>query len=789
MTRRLGRVGLALALATLLVWFLIPRPDLLGKHPLSQAVFDRDGSLLRLTLASDDRYRLPVRLAAVSPELVQAILFHEDQYFWLHPGVNPISLVRAAIQTFLLEGRRVGGSTLTMQLARIHFDIHSRSLAGKLEQVARALQLERHYSKTQLLEAYLLLAPFGGNVEGIAAASLIYLGKEPSAISLEEALALAVIPQSPARRSPEHPLGELRAARDRLLERWSRKHTLDQAEQAALRLPMDFRKRSELPFRAPHFTRAALGAYRGRNRIFSTLDGNLQADLEALLQSYVKRNAERGLQNASALLLDYDSMEVRTWIGSADFRNVELEGQVDGTSAKRSPGSALKPFVYALAIDRGLIHPQTMLADAPQSFGEFNPENFDGDFRGPIHAVDALVDSRNVPAVGLAAQLGKQGLYDFLERARISRLRERDFYGLASVLGGVELTMQELLELYAMLGNGGLLRPLRIAHHATATTNTASPTTTPTMTPTMTATRLLSPEASVLTLEMLEKNRRPSNTTGAPFMKPQLQAAWKTGTSHGFRDAWAVGLFGPYALAVWVGHFDGHGDPALTGRQAAAPLFFEMIDTLRHGADIFEHHYATALGQLNLIEVDVCSVSGRLPGEHCPHRTATGFIPGQSPIDRCDIHRRIEIEIASGLRACPGHSPPTRSQVYEFWPSDLLHLFTRAGIPRGTPPPYPPDCALQSVASFGIAPRITTPNSELLYHARTTSNATRQIGLSAISDGDVKKLYWFLDGKLLGHSRGPNPFYWTAEPGQFTVLAVDDHGRSDSTQLRVDLIE
>ena len=776
MRSRLRAAGLVLIVASMLTWILIPRPDLLGAHALSQAVFDREGSLLRLSLAADDRYRLPVRLDAVSPRLVEAILEHEDQYFWLHPGVNPVSLVRAAIQTYLVGGRRVGGSTLTMQLARIRFDIHSRSFGGKLEQILRAFQLERHYGKTEILEAYLRLAPYGGNIEGVAAASLIYLGKESSELSLDEALALAVIPQSPTRRSPEKELDELRGARDRLLLRWKDDHAVAEADEVALRLPMNFRRRGELPFRSPHFTRTLLGKYPDRALIFSTLDGVLQSELEGLLHAYITRHARRGLTNASAMLLDYDSMEVRALIGSASFSDDAIEGQVDGTSAKRSPGSALKPFVYARAIDEGLIHPRTMLVDAPQSFGEFNPENFDRDFRGPIHAVDALVHSRNVPAVGLAARLGNRGLYDLLERSGISQLKERGFYGLATVLGGVELTMRELVELYAMLGNDGLFRPIRFTHDVPATKPI----------------RLLSPEASLLTLEMLETNPRPSAAMNSPWATPRLKAAWKTGTSHGFRDAWAIGIFGPYVLAVWVGHFDGHGDPALTGRGAAAPLFFEMVDALRHREGIREHHYQrydTARGKLNLTEVEVCEVSGRLPGEYCTRRIRTGFIPGRSPIERCDIHRQIDVETASGLRACPGNSQSTKSEVHEFWSSDLLRLFARAGIPRRTPPPYPPDCSLQHVANFGVAPRITSPNRDLVYQLRANPTSDEQIGLSAIADGDVRKLYWFLDGKLLGHSSGTAPLYWTAQPGLYTILAVDDHGRSDSTRLEVALID
>lgn len=769
--RRSTLSALTAALALAGLWLQVPRPRLFEERSYSQAIYDRNARLLRLTTARDGRYRLRVPLHRISPELVQATILQEDRHFRLHPGFNPISLARAALQTYLLGGRRQGGSTLSMQLARLRYGIQTRSVAGKLEQVLRALQLERHYTKDEILEAYLTFAPYGGNIEGVGAASLIYFEKEADRLSLSEALALAVLPQSPQRRSPEHGVASLRDARRALFERWVERHAEAEVKRAALELPLAARPRSELPFRAPHATGALVLRNPDTPRLVSTLDLELQTLLEDVVGHYVERRQAVGIRNAAAMLVDTTTLSVLARVGSADFFDPTIAGQVDGTRARRSPGSALKPFVYALAIDQGLIHPQTMLMDAPRSFGSFNPENFDGEFEGPMHATRALVRSRNVPAVELATRLAEPSFHEFLRRAGIAKLREASFYGLATVLGGVEVSMEELVQLYAMLANGGRLLPLR--RLMVEGRDAGAP--------------LLSPEASFLTLAMLETNPRPDRAFRGARLGNFSPVAWKTGTSHGFRDAWAVGVVGPYVLAVWVGNFDGGGNPAFSGRRAAAPLFFEIVDAIASSARELPPLYRAAAegGELNLARIEVCSVSGRIPGPHCPHRKQSWFIPGVSPIRVCDIHRSVPIDVASGLRACPGQSSGTREQVYEFWPSDLLTLFARAGIPRRTPPPHVARCKLQARTGSGLPPQIVSPRENVRYSLRAHRVGREQIAFSAITDADARVLSWFLDEELLGRTSSREPFFWRARPGAFTVRAVDEHGRADAREIRV----
>lgn len=765
--RRLSISTTATATVVLLLWLALglrPKPLLVNPGGFSQAVYARDGRLLRLTLSSDDKYRLWVPIGEMPRVLVDATLLQEDAWFHEHPGVNPLSLIRAFLTTYVSHARRIGGSTITMQLARMRFGIDSRTVPGKLEQIVRALELEQSYSKSEILEAYLNLAPYGGNVEGVGAASLVYFGKEPKRLSLPEALTLAVIPQSPSARRPIGSTEEsaLAAARLRLFERSVARGGPSGASAAALAVTAS--RRSELPFLAPHFVDQVLKSDDRSARIATTLDLELQELVERELQAFVQRNRKLGIENGAVIAVDYRTMEVRAYAGSADHSNEAIAGQVNGLRGRRSPGSALKPFIYALAIDEGLIHPQTVLKDTSLRISAYNPENFDRDFVGPIDATDALVRSRNVPAIQLANRLEPPGLYGFLERAGIGELRDESFYGLAVALGGVDLTMEEVAGLYAMLANGGIEQPLvnRLDARMGSTP----------------AIRLLSAEASFAILEMLRTNPRPSEDSDGAHLARSAAIPWKTGTSYGFRDAWAVGIVGPYVLGVWIGNFDGRPNPNFVGRDAAGPLFFAIADAMRARGPLIESIVHDAL---KLRKVKVCALSGDLPGPHCDHLKETLFIPGKSPIRTCAVHREVKIDASTGLRACPGDDAATASEVFEFWPSDLLKLFRTAGVPRRVPPPFSRGC--RTVAPGGAPPLISSPARGLDYSLGTKDR--NEIPLTAITDADGRNVYWFIDDRLVGTVRSGESLFWTARPGRFVVRAVDDQGRSVAEELNV----
>jgi penicillin-binding protein 1C len=764
-TRKRAYCTLAILILTLVALRLWPHAPLKQRVPLSTGVWSADGELLRVTLASDDQYRLWTPLADISPAVVEAFLTKEDRWFYWHPGVNPAAIARATFRTYG-KGERQGGSTVTMQLARLMYRLNTKTTIGKVRQIAAALWLEMRYSKRELLEAYLNVVPFGGNIQGVGAASRIYFGKSPNRVTLAEAFTLAVIPQRPNSRAGRIKSdADMLAARDRLGVLWLARHGNKEEDRRQLALPVVARPDYTMPWLAPHFVNALFADRRPREgRVDTTLDAGLQRVLELQIRRYLKQRVDVGMHNASALLVDTRDMSVKAWVGSADYWNAN-DGQVNGVVAKRSPGSTLKPFVYALALDQGILHPQTMLRDAPSAFGPFTPENFDGKFFGPVTAEEALIRSRNVPAVWVATQLKQPSLYQFLQSAGIRDMKSESFYGLALTLGGGEVTMEELAGLYAMLANRGRLQPLRTISSA----------------PREDGVPLLSPEASFVTLDMLRHNRRPDDDGMVP-LRARWPVAWKTGTSWGFRDAWSAGVVGPYALVVWIGNFNGQGNPAFIGVDAAAPLFFRIADAINLARPTEPVPRISAPEGVQ--KVAVCTGSGDLPNADCPHTVDTWYIPGKSPIRVSTLHRAIAIDNDTGRPACPPYAPGTRFEVFEFWSSDMLKLFREAGMPRRSPPPLPA-CATEDRLE---PPRIASPLRNVTYAIRVSA-PQETIALDANVAADVQRVFWFDGGALIGIrlvSEGALPWRPTSA-GLHLIRVIDDHGRTAARDVDVQI--
>ncbi len=766
MTRRVSEWVAILCMPTVLLLIRVyPWQPLRDKVAQSTTIWSADGELLRATLASDGQYRVWTPIGQMSPELVSAFLTKEDRWFYWHPGVNPFSLARAAFKTW--RGRaRQGGSTLTMQLARLIYRLNTKTPAGKFKQSVAAVWLEARYSKHSILEAYLNLVPFGRNIQGVGAASRIYFNKPPAQIDLGEAINLAVIPQHPAARAGRGlSQSRLLSAQARLAAYWINKNHPTDSERRELELPVLATTDSGIPMRAPHFTDAILAANPGASgAMVTTLDTDLQRVVERQIECYVTQFSDLGINNAAALLVDYRDMTVKAWVGSADYSNPEIHGQINGVLTKRSPGSTLKPFIYALALDQGVLHPRTILRDEPASFGPFTPENFDGNFVGPIPAQDALIRSRNIPAVWVTTQLRQPNLYQFLQMAGVSNMKPQSYYGLALPLGGGEVTMEELADLYAMLANHGVLRPLRTLQNE----------------PGAEGARLLSPEASFISVDMLSHNPRPGEDSSlAP--PGRWPVAWKTGTSWGFRDAWSAGIVGPYILVVWIGDFQAEGNPSFVGIEAAAPLFFRIVDALqleRPGEVIPRNDPPPGVSR-----VAVCAESGDLPNKYCPDTVETWYIPGKSPIKVSQLHRAVTLDISTGLPACPPYDPDsTRQEVFEFWSSDMMKLFREAGMPRRKAPAIP-DCAADDTRG---APKIATPLRGVTYTLRRKSSG-ETIPLEAITEADVASVFWFDGAALIAKStvtHGAVPWAPAAD-GIHILRVVDDHGRSAERDVTV----
>jgi penicillin-binding protein 1C len=753
-------------------WLALSKPPLLDGISLSQCVRDRSGKLLRVTLSADQKFRIWTPLAEMSPDVIDATLRYEDKYYTRHPGVNPIALGRCVLNLVRFHRATAGGSTITMQLARLRFHLHTRTASGKFEQIMRALELERHYSKNQILEAYLNLVPYGRNIEGVGAASQIYFDKPASRLSRPEAVALSVIPQSPGRRAlfADHDNHSVNLAQSNWYDRVGMNRDVEFSAR-------EFRPRmqTQRKFLAPHFVQQVFemvgtprcgvrSAQRSdpTSNVITTLDSERQQMIERKVTGYVATNRNRGIENAAVLLVDTRTMDVLAQVGSADFYNAEINGQVDGTRSPRSPGSTLKPFVYALALEQGLIHPLSIVADAPRSFGEYNPENFDREFLGPIRACDALARSRNVPAVELASQLSRPTLYGFLSTSEVRLPKTESFYGLALPLGGAEVSLQDLVRLYAALANDGELRPLR------HTTND----------PITKGRRVLSPEAAFLSLEMLGNVPRPEmNCADGAHSRPVY---WKTGTSHGFRDAWSIAVFDHYVLGVWVGNFDGRPNPAFVGRTAAAPLLFQIIDILRATWPEPTVPHQPPPGA-NLKRVEFCALSGDLPNQFCTQHVEGWFIPGISPIKICNVHREILIDVASGLRVpSDDGTRQLRREVYEFWPGEFLTLFEQAGIPRIAPPPFVPNNGSELANRVGHKPVVVSPNSKEIVLA-----SLKTVPLRAKAESDVREIFWFAGKQFIGKAAPNRVLEWNAAAGDYEITALDDHGRAGSCAVIV----
>lgn len=769
------KLSILIVAGVLVVLRLTPKPPLLDGVSFSPVVYDQHGQLMSFGLSDDDVRRQYVPLDQISSSMQEITLLYEDRYFYQHLGSNPVSLVHAFWNEISSHSRKIGASTITMQTARLLHHLNTRTWEGKLRQIALAGWLECRYSKQEILEAYFNLAPYGKNIEGIAAASLLYFHKPPAELSVPEALTLSVIPQNPRLRFPgsKNPK-PLLTARKALFETWVELHPEHENKRSLIDMPLQVSAQGTPPFLAPHFIEDRMVDFRGMKgprNLHTTLDLELQTLLEKQIRDFIQTRKNQGVSNAVALLVDYRTMNVLASIGSADYFDEKINGKVNGVRMNRSPGSALKPFIYALALDESIIQPHTMLKDAPASFGGYNPENFDRDFMGPVQACEALAQSRNIPAIYLTSRLKRRTLYSLLEAAQVQHLQPEKSYGLTIALGAAEVSPEDLARLYAMLANRGQFRPIRKLQ-----TDRIIP-----------GTSFLSPEASFLVLDMLSNNSLQNQMANNPGATQPI--AWKTGTSYSFRDAWTVGVFDHYVLVVWVGNFDGRPNPSFVGRATAAPLFFSMIQAVRACRPCPpEEETWTSSKNLNLVLVDLCALTGDLASPSCTHRKKGWYIPGVSPLATCKVHQEILLDPSTGYRVTEMDAVPgARKEIWEVWPSDLFKLFQYAGLPRRTPPPFSPS-PTRSRPLLKDSPEtllIYSPQSSVEYRIRV-QDPDFSIPLQATAPSTAQTIYWFTGKTFLGSTHPGETLLWkNTTPGLFDISAIDDLGNSASSQLSI----
>lgn len=529
----------------------------------STEIRDRGGQLLRAYTVEDGRWRLAVTPGEVDPDFIRMLIAYEDKRYYAHAGVDMRAFLRALWQAARSGHIVSGGSTLTMQVARLLEDGPTGSIEGKIRQIRLALALERRLGKDEILALYLNRAPYGGNLEGIRAATLAYLGKEPRRLTEAESALLVALPQSPSQRRPDLAPGTARAARDKVLARAVGAQVISAEAAAAARSDPVPSMRRDFPALAPHLADRSVRERPALGRHDLTIDARLQSQLERLATRAARDHGAR--LSVAILVADHETGEILASVGSAGYRADARQGFVDMTRALRSPGSTLKPLVYALAFDEGLGHPETLIEDRPMRFGPYAPENFDGAYRGTMKMRDALVQSRNIPVVALTEALGPASLMAAMRRAGMQpQLPGDSAPGLAIALGGIGVTLDDLVRLYSALAHGGTAVSLhtRLADAAAAGARA----------------RVVSPEAAWLVADTLRGMPAPGNA-------PHNRLAYKTGTSYGHRDTWAIGFDGRHVIGVWMGQADGAPVPGAFGAGLAAPILFEAFARLKPELD------------------------------------------------------------------------------------------------------------------------------------------------------------------------------------------------------------
>ena len=771
--RLVARWTLASLVLTMTLLWLADRiwPLPLPKDDLARVVLAEDGTPLWRFADANGVWRYPVQTREVSPYYLDALLTYEDRWFYRHPGVNPLALVRASWQN--LTGARVvsGGSTLSMQVARL-LDPHSRTFLGKLRQLWRTAQLEWHLSKDEILNLYLNRAPFGGTLQGVAAASWAYLGKSPAQLTYAEAALLAVLPQAPSRLRPDrHPL-RAQQARDKVLRRLGEFQVWPQsAVDEALQEPLLLAPRLE-PSLAPLLARR-LNRPDSPPLIRTTLDATLQRRLEDLLLGWRARLPE--YTSAAILVVEEESMAVRAYLGSVDINDAKRFGHVDMISALRSPGSTLKPFLYGMALDDGLIHSESLLQDVPRRYGDYRPGNFSMGFTGAVPASTALSSSLNLPAVQLLEAYGPKR---FAAQMRIGgmplALPALAEPNLALILGGAGSRLEDLVSGYSAFARGGKSATLRLQPDDGLRERP-----------------LLSPGAAWIVRRILSGQARPDRDPRAELVqRPVL--AWKTGTSYGFRDAWAIGVGPRYLIGVWIGRPDGTPVPGQFGLASAAPLMLQVHDLLTN-RDSQRGISAPVLPvPANVGVAAICWPLGQPMNRSDPNCRRQRFawtLDNTTPPTLLALDQSLSVGLmesvwvnARGLRVdahCPGAEPKNIA----LWPAPLEPWLPRAERREARIPAADPDCPPPALAAASPLSIVGVREGDQL-RLPAGSQQTLRLKLSAL--GGSGRRWWFLNGAPLGDSANQDFINASFEQlGRYQLSVLDEAGQTARLEFSV----
>ncbi|MEI9698301.1 peptidoglycan glycosyltransferase PbpC [Moellerella wisconsensis] len=730
------------------------------KHiEMAKTVVAEDGTPLWRFADKQGIWRYPVTLNEVSPDYIEALLTYEDRYFYHHPGINPLSLMRAAWQD-LSSGRIVsGGSTISMQVARL-IDPHPRTIGGKLKQLWRTAQLEYHYSKPQILEMYLNRAPYGGTIEGIGAASWVYLNKSPAALTASEAALFAVLPQAPSRLRPDRYPERAEAARNKVLDRLAQYGVWSTAKIADIKQEKIWLAARKTPNSAPLLARRIIQGEIGSIH-HTTIDAGLQRQLEQMTYNWKSQLPEK--TSLGLLVVDHRDMSVKAYIGSLDFQDNSRFGHVDMISAWRSPGSTLKPFLYALALDDGLIHAGSLLQDVPRRFDAYRPGNFDSGFNGPVSTSDALVRSLNLPAVQLMEAYGAKRFTAKLRNVGMQlRFPLASEPNLSLILGGTAARMDQLVSAFSAFGREGLVSPLRFKPDDPLNNR-----------------RLFSPGAAWIVRRIMGGESRPMPEAS---LSAQVRLAWKTGTSYGYRDAWTIGINPRYTIGVWVGRPDGTPVAGQFGFATAVPIMGQVNNLLLLRMAQDNVPLPKDQKPASVSQAMICWPSGTvLPkgDTNCRQRRLSWILDETIPPTLLaneqesifGIKKNIWINSA-GLQVA-ADCPDAQQKTIDLWPITLESWLPASERRINRLPKIDKNCPPQN----SEAPPLLISglrNNDVLKRLP----GQRSLDLRLVTQGGKGKQWWFLNGEQVAENFHDQPLVLRLDKvGNYQVSVLDLSGQ------------
>ncbi len=727
----------------------------------SKIIKASSGEVLHAFLSDDEQWRMFTQLDEMSSDLKKVFIFKEDKLFYYHFGINPLAIGRAAYYNIINDKRTSGASTITMQVARM-LEPKERSYGNKLWEVFRALQLEWHYTKDEILQLYINKVPYGSNIQGVKAASLLYFEKSPEQLSLAEVVTLAIIPNRPSSLVLGKNNDKIITERNKWLSKIQQANLYsDEMIEDAYIEPLNA-KRLNVPRLLPQLSWKLANQYADSVEINLTIDFDIQNKVSELTKNYILQQKKYNIHNACALVLDNETMELKAYVGSADFYDFENGGQVDGNQAIRSPGSALKPFVFTLAFDQGIITPRTIIADVPVNYEGYMPENYDLTYNGNVTAADALRKSLNIPAVKL---LNDVGVYQMIEKlyatGQFTLWNQKRNLGLSMILGGCGVKPVEMTASYAVLANKGVAQNIRFLKSDKSKY----------------ATQVFSPQAVQMVTNIMSELNRDDFPSIYNYSIDIPNIAWKTGTSYGRRDAWSVGYNERYTVCVWVGNFSGEGVPDLSGANTATPLLFQIFNA------IDKKSKQSKAVQLN--HRLVCTESGKIPNTFCTNFRMDEYIPAISSNELCEHLKEFNVSVDEKIAYCNACIPDVgyKVKLYPNIEPDLALFYQEQRFLYEHLPPHNPAC---SKAFDGYFPKIQTLTHQATYWI--TNREEQKLFLQASVANDVSKVYWYINDVFVGSCAPQEKLSFSPKGNKVKISCSDDKGRNTDIRINIKFI-